>query len=78
MFQYYLKCNSKDSITSRGHPRGRFGRKSLPELADFFLFWAEGEVKMYRMYRVGKSKFWAKSSPWSPEYVKKLLPLWKL
>ena len=35
----------------RGHPRGRFGRKSLPKLADFSLSWAEGEVKMYRMYR---------------------------
>ena len=35
----------------RGHPRGQFGRKSLPKLADFSLSWAEGEVKMYRMYR---------------------------
>ena len=34
----------------RGHPRGWFGRKSLPMLADFSLSWAEGEVKMYRMY----------------------------
>ena len=36
---------------NRGHPRGRFGRKSLPKLADFSLSWVEGEVKMYRMYR---------------------------
>ena len=35
----------------RGHSRGRFGRKCLPKLADFSLSWAEGEVKMYRMYR---------------------------
>ena len=35
----------------RVHPWGRFGRKSLPKLADFSLSWAEGEVKMYRMYR---------------------------
>ena len=35
----------------RGHPRGWFGRKSLPKLADFSLSWAEGEKKMYRMYR---------------------------
>ena len=35
----------------RGHPRGRFRRKSLPKLADFSQSWAEGEVKMYRMYR---------------------------
>ena len=35
----------------RGHPRGQFGRKSLPKLADFSLSSAEGEVKMYRMYR---------------------------
>ena len=38
-------------LRSRGHPRGRFGRKSLPNLADFSLSWAGGEVKMYRMYR---------------------------
>ena len=36
---------------NRGHPRWRFGRKSLPKLADFSLSWAEGEVKIYRMYR---------------------------
>ena len=36
---------------SRGHPRGRFERKSLLRLADFSLSWAEGKVKMYRMYR---------------------------
>ena len=35
----------------RGHPRGRFGRKSLPKLTDFSLSRAEGEVKMYRIYR---------------------------
>ena len=37
----------------RGHPRGRLGRISLPKLklADISLSWAEGEVKMYRMYR---------------------------
>ena len=38
-------------FSDRGHPRGWFGRKSLPKLADFSLSWAEGEVKMYRMYR---------------------------
>ena len=36
----------------RGHPRGQFGGRSLPMLADFLLSWAEREVKMYRMYRV--------------------------
>ena len=35
----------------RGHPTGRFGRKSLPKLTDFSLNWPEGEVKMNRMYR---------------------------
>ena len=35
----------------RGHPGGRFGRKSLPKLADFSLSWAKEEVNIYRMYR---------------------------
>ena len=39
-----------NNLTYRGHPRGQFGRKSLPKLADFSLSWAEREVKMYRMY----------------------------
>ena len=41
------------SICAHGtaHPRRWFGRNSLPKLADFSLFWAEGEVKMYRTYR---------------------------
>ena len=30
---------------------GDLGEKSLPKLADFFLFKAQGEVKMYRIYR---------------------------
>ena len=37
---------------NRGHPRGWFGNKSFPKLADFSLSWAEGEEKMYRIYRV--------------------------
>ena len=45
-----------------GHPRGRFGRKSLRKLADFSLSSAEGEVKMYRMYSVVK-KFGPKLLP---------------
>ena len=45
----YLLNSWIDSV--RGHPRGRLGRKSLPKLDDFSLSWAEGEVKMYRMYR---------------------------
>ena len=36
---------------SRAQPRERFGRNSLPKLADFSLFWAEGEVKRYRTDR---------------------------
>ena len=39
------------SQLERGHPRLWFGRKSLPKLADFSLSWAEGEVKMFRLYR---------------------------
>ena len=35
---------------TRAQPRGRFGRKSLPELADFSLFWAGREAEMYRTY----------------------------
>ena len=35
----------------RDHPRGRFGRKSLPKLADLSLSWTEGEMEMYRYYR---------------------------
>ena len=27
---------------------------------------------------IGKSKIWTKTSPWNPEIVAKLLPLWKL
>ena len=27
---------------------------------------------------IGKSKIWTKTSPWNPEIVTKLLPLWKL
>ena len=34
----------------KAQPRGQFGRNSLPKLGDFSLFWAEGEVKMYRTY----------------------------
>ena len=34
----------------RAQRRGQFGRKSLPSLAHFFLFWAGGEVKKYRTY----------------------------
>ena len=30
---------------------GDLGEKGLSKLADFSLSWAEGEVKMYRMYR---------------------------
>ena len=52
-------------LKARGHPRGRFGRKSLPKLADFSLAWAEGEVKMYIMYREIQNL--AKTSPWNPE-----------
>ena len=39
------------SMHYRAQPSRRFGRNSLPKLADFSLFWAEGEVKMYRTYR---------------------------
>ena len=56
----------------RGHPRGQFGRKSLPKLADFSLSWAEGEVKC-----IGKSKIWTKTASWNPEIVAKL-PIWPL
>ena len=38
----------------RGNPRGQLGRKSLLKLADFSLSWAEGEVKMYRIYTCRK------------------------
>ena len=44
-------ASDKTLFSTRGHPRGRFGRKSLPKLADISLSWAEGEVKMYRKYR---------------------------
>ena len=33
----------------RSPPRGQFGRKILPKLAYFSLFWAEGEAEMYRI-----------------------------
>ena len=36
---------------SRAQPRVRFGRNSLPKLADFSLFCTEREVKMFRTYR---------------------------
>ena len=50
---YQLSCLpcGVDTARIRAQPRGRFGRNSLPKLADFSLFWAEGEVKMYRTYR---------------------------
>ena len=35
----------------RAQPRGQSGINSPHKLADFSLFWAEGEVKMYRTYR---------------------------
>ena len=51
-FFFHEKRKKKNAFyRARGHPRGRFGRKSLPKLADFSLSWAEGEVKMYRIYR---------------------------
>ena len=39
------------NLRPKAQPRGRFGRKSLPNLAHFSLFWADGEVKVYRTYR---------------------------
>ena len=50
-YTYRIYPKYWNTLTPKGHPRGRFGRKSLPKLADFFLSWAEGEVKMYRMNR---------------------------
>ena len=54
---------------------GNFGEKvSLSWLTSPYR--AKGEVKMYRMYRENQN--WIKTSPWNPENVEKLLPLWKL
>ena len=48
----------------RVQSRGLFGRKSLPNLAQFSLFWAEGEVKKVQNIIIGKPKIWTKTSPW--------------
>ena len=51
----WVTVNTKKVVfrkaSNRAQPRGRFGRNSLPKLADFSLFSAEGEVKMYRTCR---------------------------
>ena len=51
ILQHFWGVRMFSDFNSDSQPRGRFGRKSLPELVHFSLLWVEGEVSMYRTYR---------------------------